>query len=133
MARNIEIKARIEGIEALLAKLVPLADEGPIEILQDDWFFGCESGRLKLRVLSNTEGELIFYRRKQTRRRKPRIALGSSTLLHRCCWTIFNNSNAVLLLSRLTIPSCCVQAEGSLFRSFRATDHERGFNQSRAL
>jgi len=33
MARNIEIKARIEGIEALLPKLAALADEGPIEIL----------------------------------------------------------------------------------------------------
>jgi predicted adenylyl cyclase CyaB len=63
MARNIEIKARIEGIEVLLPKVVALADKGPIEIFQDDWFFGCESGRLKLRVLSNTEGELIFYRR----------------------------------------------------------------------
>jgi hypothetical protein len=29
MARNIEIKARIEGIEALLPKLAALADEGP--------------------------------------------------------------------------------------------------------
>jgi len=63
MARNIEIKARIEGIEVLLPKVVALADKGPIEIFQDDWFFACESGRLKLRVLSNTEGELIFYRR----------------------------------------------------------------------
>ena len=63
MARNIEIKARIEGIEALLPKLAALADEGPIEILQDDWFFGCESGRLKLRAFSDAEGQLIFYRR----------------------------------------------------------------------
>lgn len=63
MARNIEIKARIEGIETMLPKVLRLADEGPIEILQDDWFFSCKSGRLKLRVLSNKEGELIFYRR----------------------------------------------------------------------
>jgi len=64
MARNnIEIKARIEGIEAFLSKVEALADEGPIQILQDDWFFDCKSGRLKLRVFSSTNGELIFYRR----------------------------------------------------------------------
>lgn len=63
MARNIEIKAYIECIEALTSKAAALADEGPIEILQDDTFFRCEAGRLKLRVFSETLGELIFYKR----------------------------------------------------------------------
>jgi len=63
MARNIEIKARIDGIEALASKVVALADEGPIEITQDDTFFRCETGRLKLRVFADGNGELIFYRR----------------------------------------------------------------------
>jgi adenylate cyclase class IV len=63
MARNIEIKARIESVSALIPKAAALATEGPIEIIQDDTFFGCENGRLKLRAFSAQQGELIFYRR----------------------------------------------------------------------
>ena len=63
MARNIEIKARIESVEAVIPKAAILADKGPIEIIQDDTFFACPNGRLKLRAFSSTEGELIFYRR----------------------------------------------------------------------
>lgn len=63
MARNIEIKARIESVEALEAKVAELADQGPTELLQDDTFFFCQRGRLKLRALSSTEGQLIFYQR----------------------------------------------------------------------
>lgn len=63
MARNIEIKARIESVEAMAAKVAALADHGPIEIPQDDTFFACDRGRLKLRAFSATEGQLIFYQR----------------------------------------------------------------------
>jgi predicted adenylyl cyclase CyaB len=63
MARNIEIKARLESVEAITAKVAALADQGPVEIMQDDTFFTCEHGRLKLRVLSADAGELIFYQR----------------------------------------------------------------------
>src|SRR5438477_13055893 len=63
MARNIEIKARIESVEAIEPRAAALADRGPIEILQDDTFFACPRGRLKLRAFSSTEGQLIFYRR----------------------------------------------------------------------
>lgn len=63
MARNIEIKARIGSVEALAAKVAALADQGPVEIMQDDTFFKCERGRLKLRMLSANAGELIFYQR----------------------------------------------------------------------
>ena len=63
MARNIEIKARIENIEALTAKVAEIADKGPIEIFQDDTFFACPNGRMKLRTFSDTEAELIFYQR----------------------------------------------------------------------
>jgi predicted adenylyl cyclase CyaB len=63
MPRNIEIKARIENLELLAAELATFADQGPTEIQQDDTFFNCESGRLKLRAFSPNEGELIFYRR----------------------------------------------------------------------
>ena len=37
--------------------------EGPLEMAQDDTFFNCDNGRLKLRAFSNDAGELIFYRR----------------------------------------------------------------------
>jgi predicted adenylyl cyclase CyaB len=63
VARNIEIKARIDGVQALAARVANLADSGPSEILQDDTFFACPNGRLKLRIFSETEGQLIFYRR----------------------------------------------------------------------
>ena len=63
MPRNIEIKARIDSVEALAPKAAAAATEDPIEIAQDDTFFRCESGRLKLRAFSATNGELIFYRR----------------------------------------------------------------------
>ena len=63
MARNIEIKAKIKNIAGLTAKVAELADKGPVEIYQDDTFFGCHNGRLKLRTFSTTAAELIFYRR----------------------------------------------------------------------
>jgi adenylate cyclase class IV len=63
MARNVEVKARIDSVPALTPRAAALADRGPIEIVQDDTFFACPNGRLKLRALSATEGQLIFYRR----------------------------------------------------------------------
>lgn len=63
MPRNIEIKAKIERIDTLFPKAAAIANQGPIEIAQDDTFFRCESGRLKLRTLSPSAGQLIFYRR----------------------------------------------------------------------
>lgn len=63
MARNIEIKARLTDVADITRKVAALADQGPIAIAQDDTFFRCETGRLKLRAFSTTAGELIFYRR----------------------------------------------------------------------
>lgn len=63
MARNIEIKARIDSVAALAEKVALLASEGPFQIAQDDTFFRCEAGRLKLRDFLDGSGELIFYRR----------------------------------------------------------------------
>jgi predicted adenylyl cyclase CyaB len=62
-SRNVEIKARIASVEAMVPRVAALADQGPVEIEQDDTFFVCERGRIKLRALSATEGQLIFYRR----------------------------------------------------------------------
>ena len=63
MPRNIEIKARIASVEALLPVVRAIADQGPQEIAQDDTFFRCDTGRLKLRVFSESHAELIYYRR----------------------------------------------------------------------
>ena len=63
MARNVEIKARIENVALLTPRVAAIASEGPLEIAQDDTFFNCDNGRLKLRAFSNDAGELIFYRR----------------------------------------------------------------------
>lgn len=63
MTRNIEIKARVQSVEAMTRIVAAIADEGPTEIAQDDTFFRCEAGRLKMRTFSTDSGELIFYRR----------------------------------------------------------------------
>ena len=63
MARNIEIKARVSDLPALRRRVESMADRGPTLIEQEDTFFHCPSGRLKLRCFSDGEGELIFYQR----------------------------------------------------------------------
>lgn len=63
MPRNVEIKARIESVEAMRPRVAALAGAGPTEIAQDDTFFHCGEGRLKLRAFSAASGQLIFYRR----------------------------------------------------------------------
>jgi predicted adenylyl cyclase CyaB len=63
MPRNIEIKARIPGVQQLLPRAAALATQPAVEILQDDTFFACPNGRLKLRAFSPERGELIFYQR----------------------------------------------------------------------
>ena len=63
MSRNVEIKARVSNLEALALKVAAIATAGPTELFQDDTFFRCEAGRLKLRAFSEQDGELIFYRR----------------------------------------------------------------------
>ena len=63
MPRNIEIKARISSVDALVAKVRSIADQGPWEVRQVDTYFACAGGRLKLRTGSEDPGELIYYRR----------------------------------------------------------------------
>jgi adenylate cyclase class IV len=63
MARNVEIKARIDSIEALLPRARLLADGEATVIEQDDTFFACAHGRLKLRDFGDGRGELIHYAR----------------------------------------------------------------------
>lgn len=66
MPRNIEIKARLGSASALAevaGRAAVFATDGPHEIIQDDTFFRCDSGRLKLRAFADGRGELIYYRR----------------------------------------------------------------------
>jgi len=66
MPRNIEIKARIGSVEALLPRACALAGGAPVLIEQDDAFFAVPHGRLKLRRLNDGSAELIHYQRPDT-------------------------------------------------------------------
>ena len=66
MGRNVEIKARAPDLQGLRRRVEELADEGPTIIRQEDTFFHCQAGRLKLRTFSPSQGELIFYERQDT-------------------------------------------------------------------
>ncbi len=79
MAMNIEIKARIEDFDAVYQRAAALADDGPVLIKQEDTFFACENGRLKLRIFSPEKGELIFYRRADLKGPKESFYLISPT------------------------------------------------------
>jgi adenylate cyclase class IV len=79
MARNIEIKARIKDPTACAARAAAIADQGPIAIDQDDTFFRCIGGRLKLRAFADGTGELIYYRRANSQGPKESFYLRSPT------------------------------------------------------
>ncbi len=80
MARNIEIKARVSDMGALETQARSLADQGPIDIFQDDTFFNCDAGRLKLRKFDQNRGELIFYQRADESGPKESFYLRSETV-----------------------------------------------------
>jgi len=63
MARNVELKAHIDSVGALLPRARALADGPEQRIEQDDTFFACAQGRLKLRDFGDGRGELIHYER----------------------------------------------------------------------
>ncbi|MEE8522756.1 MAG: class IV adenylate cyclase [Thermoanaerobaculia bacterium] len=69
MGRNVEIKVRVGGESGpdpgeLLARVEALADDGPHLLRQQDTFFECARGRLKLRQLGDGgEAQLIHYQR----------------------------------------------------------------------
>jgi adenylate cyclase class IV len=66
MPRNIEIKARIPSVEALLPRAQAVAGGTPQLIEQDDSFFRVAHGRLKLRQFADGSAELIHYQRPDT-------------------------------------------------------------------
>ncbi len=64
MDRNIEIKARIDHVQDLLPRACALAGGAePTRIEQDDSFYPCAHGRLKLRRFADGSAELIHYQR----------------------------------------------------------------------
>ena len=63
MPRNIEIKARIASVEALLPRARAVAGGEPVILEQDDTFFKVPHGRLKLRQFADGTAELIHYHR----------------------------------------------------------------------
>ena len=71
MAKNIEIKASLNNLKLCLDKASSLSGSDPEVIKQEDYFFHCDNGRLKLRVLSTQKGVLIFYDRKNKTGPKP--------------------------------------------------------------
>lgn len=63
MARNVEIKAQVDSLDAIEPLAAALSGQEPAALTQDDTFFTCTHGRLKLREFGDGTGELIFYQR----------------------------------------------------------------------
>lgn len=63
MARNIEIKAKLPGLEPFRTRAAALTSSAPDILIQRDTFYEIPSGRLKLREIEGASAELIFYRR----------------------------------------------------------------------
>jgi len=63
MGRNIEVKAKVDDLEELRKRVEKICDGLGEEIAQEDVFFYCSRGRLKLRFLATDQGQLIYYER----------------------------------------------------------------------
>jgi predicted adenylyl cyclase CyaB len=63
MPINVEIKARVSNPSRLQTLAAALSDDAGVSLQQDDTFFHTPQGRLKLRTLAPTHGELIYYER----------------------------------------------------------------------
>ena len=63
MAANIEVKARVHDFDELRRRAELLSDTPCQDIPQEDTFFYCPNGRLKLRELSPECGQLVYYQR----------------------------------------------------------------------
>jgi len=66
MRRNVEIKARVTELGAVRRIAEGLADSGPMVLEQEDTFFACPRGRMKLRRFAGcAQAELIYYERSE--------------------------------------------------------------------
>ncbi|HLO29741.1 MAG TPA: class IV adenylate cyclase [Anaerolineales bacterium] len=63
MPSNIEIKARVPNFAEIKSRAEKLSGTPGQIIAQEDIFFNTPQGRLKLRLLSAHEGQLIYYTR----------------------------------------------------------------------
>ncbi len=63
MGRNIEVKAKVDDLEELRKRVEKICDGPGEEIAQEDIFYYCNRGRLKLRILAADQGQLIYYER----------------------------------------------------------------------
>ena len=63
MPRNVEIKARLPDLDRVTRIASQLAESAPELTTQEDVFFPCQTGRLKLRIFSPAHAELIYYQR----------------------------------------------------------------------
>jgi predicted adenylyl cyclase CyaB len=64
MNRNVEIKARVDSLAPVRDRIESLHGKGPTVLRQEDTFFVCPTGRLKLRQSPDSpEAELIYYKR----------------------------------------------------------------------
>jgi predicted adenylyl cyclase CyaB len=66
MPSNIEIKAKVENLDRTRSLVRQLTTDPCQELIQQDIFFTCATGRLKLRILSENSAELISYTRPDT-------------------------------------------------------------------
>lgn len=90
MSRNIEIKARVKNFKEIQACVECVSDTQCQILVQQDTFFRCKIGRLKLRIFDNNYGELIHYNR-------PDIAAPKTSN-----YSIVNISNPADVLSLLS-------------------------------
>ena len=63
MGTNIEIKARVDDLDAMHRIAQSVSDTDRERLDQEDVFFHTAKGRLKLRILGPEHGELICYHR----------------------------------------------------------------------
>jgi predicted adenylyl cyclase CyaB len=63
VAVNIEIKARVHDFSTLRQKAEQLSDIPCQVITQEDTFFNCPDGRIKLRELTPQHAQLVYYQR----------------------------------------------------------------------
>src|SRR4030042_2276432 len=63
MPSNIEIKARVHDFNRLQRKAEQLSETPCQVISQEDTFFICPRGRIKLRELGPQRGQLVYYQR----------------------------------------------------------------------
>ncbi|MFH1998540.1 MAG: class IV adenylate cyclase [Planctomycetota bacterium] len=67
MATNIEVKAILRNRDEVERRAAALAEGPPRELMQEDIFFPCARGRLKLRKEGAEQGQLIHYERPDER------------------------------------------------------------------